>query len=190
MPTDEVRVCYPWGMPGWLLVYTALGAGRSLWLGVWWYALRCVDIHFLVLACTGGLAMVLQYSAAAFLFRQPVEDALTACNNNVMAAPDLTAWLVFQYWTLAEVHDRWAGTAWAPLTTAWRALVSIGAPVILVLTRNTTWAWAAEGAAFGVAVGLVCASVILIALEPRMAAVVPHLAWAGVVKSHTGTCAL
>jgi hypothetical protein len=160
-------------------VWFAIGVGRSLWAGVWWYAIRAVDLHLMLVSATSVLAMVLQYSAAAYLFAQPTRDD-AACNNNVRAAPDLSVWLLAQYLTIAEVHDRWAGVQWSWPVVAYRVVIGVGAPLTLVLTANTTWAWAAEGVAFGVATALIAVAVLLTVVEPRAPAVATYVAHAGI----------
>ena len=181
MAVDEVRVCYPLGFFGWALVYTALGAPRLLWAGLAWYGVRCAELYFLVLWASSAVAFALQYTAAAYLFDQPAVTALS-CNNNVRAAPDLTVLLALQYTVVAEVHDRWVGAPWSWWVFARRVLfAAVAVPVVLVLTENTTWAHAAEGAGFGVATGGVVAAAIYVVLVPRLHEVcVPrYVGWVG-----------
>lgn len=180
--SDVVVVCYQWGFVGWLLVSAALTWGRGLWLGAAWYACRAGRLYWIALAATGVASWALQYTVATLMLRGA--PPYPACNNNVRAAPDLAVWLLYHYWTLAIVHEAYHRrllVSW--LRTARRVAEAVGVPLILVLTGNTTWAYAAEGAGFGVAMGALSALLLLALWTPRMADVAPHFAWAGIAST-------
>jgi hypothetical protein len=176
--TDVVAICYQWGFFGWLLVSAALGWGRGLWLGATWYACRAGQLYWIALAATGAASWALQYTVATLLLRG--EPPYPACNNNIRAAPDLAVWLLYHYWTLAIVHDAYHGRLLASwLRTVRRIAEAVCVPLILVYTGNTTWAYAAEGAGFGVAMGVLSALLLLALWMPRMSGVALHARWAG-----------
>ena len=177
--SDVVLICYQWGFFGWLLVSAALVWGRGLWLGAAWFACRAGQLHVLALAATGVASWALQYTVATLLLHGT--PPYPACNNNVRAAPDLAVWLLYHYWTLATAHELYVGrVAWSWLRAARRLAEIILVPVVLVLSGNTTWAYAAAGAGFGVAVGILSALLLLVLWAPRFATLAPLIRWAGV----------
>ena len=176
--SDVVVVCYQWGFVGWCLVSFALTWSRGLWLGASWYACRAGQLYWLFLVLTGIASWALQYTVATLLLHGA--PPYPACNNNVRASPDLAVWLLYHYWTLAVIHDAYNGRMLASwLRTGRRILEGVAVPVILVLTGNTTWTYAAEGAAFGVAMGLLSALLLLLVWLPRMHTIALYVDWLG-----------
>jgi hypothetical protein len=177
---DVVLICYQWGFAGWMLVMLALSWGRGLWTGATWYACRAGQLHVVMMAATGLASMALQYTVATLLLRG--DTPYPACNNNPRAFPDMAVWLLYHYWTLAAAHELYSGrVSWSWLRAARRVAELLGVPVVLIYTGNTTWAYAAAGAGFGTAMGLLSAVLLLVLWAPRMAAVAPFLARLGIV---------
>lgn len=179
MQTDEVRICFEWGFLGWALVSAALTWGRGLWLGLSWYAVRVGELYWLMATATGIASWAAQYVVATVLLDGT--PPFPECNNNIRAAPDLAVWLLYHYWTLTVVHERYVGIVWASWWTCiYRVAVGVAIPVILVVTGNTTWAYAAYGVGFGVAMGLLSAVLLTVVWAPRIPAVAQYTAQLGI----------
>lgn len=177
--TDEVRICYQWGFLGWALVYAALTWGRGLWLGAAWYACRAGELYWLLVAATGLASWAVQYAVASALLSGA--PPYPACNNNVRASPDLAVWLLFHYTTLAVVHEGAVGRFPGWGVAGRRLAACIAVPGVLIATGNTTWAYAAIGAGFGVALGLLASALLLVVWAPRLDRAQAALAWTGAV---------
>jgi len=183
VPTgDVVLICYQWGFAGWMLVMLALSWGRGLWTGATWYACHSGRLHVMMMAATGVASMALQYAVATLLLHGPTP--YPACNNNPRAFPDMAVWLLYHYWALSAAHELYVGhVGWSWLRSVRRAAVLVGVPAVLVVTGNTTWTYAAAGAGFGTAMGLLSAVLLLVLWAPRMGAVAPFVTWAGIVHN-------
>lgn len=170
--TDEVRVCYQWGFLGWALVWFALTAGKGFWVGAWWYACRFGDLYLVMMLVTGAFSWAAQFVVATFLLSGA--PPFPECNNNVRSTPDLAVWLLYHYWTLEVVHERYWQQPWTWWMPARRIALGVAVPIILVITGNTTWLHALYGGLFGIAIGLMSAVLLLMLWIPRMEAVAEY----------------